>query len=94
MLNAAYKRWEKKYPDKVKEKFRRKVSRHRIERNVHNKVRYYVKKGVIVRHPCIVCGSKRLVEGHHEDYNKPLDVIWLCQSHHRDIHEQKKAVNY
>jgi hypothetical protein len=28
-------------------------------------------------------------EGHHEDYAKPLEVIWLCQSHHQRLHAKR-----
>lgn len=31
------------------------------------------------------CSSKP--EGHHADYDRPLDVVWLCQQHHREAHK-------
>ena len=35
--------------------------------------------------PCFICGAKK-VEGHHPDYDRPLDVVWLCPKHHRKLH--------
>lgn len=35
--------------------------------------------------PCVVCGKEKS-QGHHEDYSKPLDVVWLCTRHHQDRH--------
>jgi hypothetical protein len=35
---------------------------------------------------CIDCNKNCKPEGHHEDYSKPLDVIWLCQSCHAKRH--------
>lgn len=26
------------------------------------------------------------VHAHHPDYSRPLDVVWLCSSHHREAH--------
>ena len=39
----------------------------------------------LTRKPCVVCGSDK-AQGHHEDYDKPLEVEWLCIRHHHDRH--------
>lgn len=44
-----------------------------------------IKKGTLKRLPCGICGDPKS-HGHHEDYNKPLDVKWLCSKHHRLEH--------
>ena len=54
----------------------------------HNAIRRAVKSGVVIVKPCIICGSEKSV-AHHEDYDKPLDVIWLCQLHHIQLHHKK-----
>ena len=47
-------------------------------------------RGTIVRLPCEVCGVPN-AEGHHEDYSKPLDVRWLCRTHHMQLHRRVAA---
>ncbi len=42
-----------------------------------------IQAGRLVRQPCQECGEVRS-EAHHEDYSKPLEVIWLCKPHHRE----------
>lgn len=46
-----------------------------------------VASGKIKKEPCSVCGELK-AQGHHEDYFKPLDVVWLCQVHHTERHKQ------
>jgi hypothetical protein len=48
-----------------------------------------VRGGHIARKPCEKCGNPE-AEGHHEDYDKPLDVVWLCRQHHAERHIQIK----
>lgn len=52
-----------------------------------------IRKGVLVNpKQCSECGSTSHVSGHHDDYNKPLDVRWLCHSCHYDWHQINKAL--
>ncbi len=53
----------------------------------HNMVRNAVKTGKLVRQPCCRCGNPKTV-AHHEDYDKPLDVMWLCQVCHTQRHKE------
>ncbi len=36
--------------------------------------------------PCLICGGHENVQGHHKDYSKPLDVVWLCVKCHHRVH--------
>jgi hypothetical protein len=39
---------------------------------------------VCEKEDCVVIG-----QGHHDDYDKPLDVRWLCRKHHFEEHQTK-----
>lgn len=46
-----------------------------------------VAKGDIVRPDrCSRCNEPCIPEGHHTDYSKPLDVVWLCRNCHAKEH--------
>jgi hypothetical protein len=60
----------------------------------HQLVALALRRGDLVRQPCQVCGVTTMVNAHHDDYSKPLDVIWFCGKHHREYHvklERKDA---
>lgn len=44
-----------------------------------------VRDGRVLKEQCYVCGEAK-VEGHHPDYDRPLDVVWLCTKHHKLTH--------
>jgi hypothetical protein len=53
----------------------------------HGKVSSAIKSGVLVRSKCERCGDEKSV-AHHEDYDKPLEVMWLCQPCHKQRHKE------
>lgn len=65
------------------------AKRNRIKVNAALKARRAVQKGDIAKKSCEVCGAVK-VQGHHDDYSKPLEVRWLCQKHHKELHRRYK----
>jgi hypothetical protein len=53
----------------------------------HNAVSRAIKKGDLVRLPCQKCNNSKSL-AHHEDYDKKLDVVWLCQPCHKQRHKE------
>lgn len=53
-------------------------------REAHHKVAYALRTGALTKQPCWVCGLNAVA--HHPDYSRPLDVVWLCQPHHKQAH--------
>lgn len=46
-----------------------------------------IRDGKLIKiNKCVVC-KKSPADKHHCDYNKPLDVMWLCRKHHKAWHK-------
>ncbi len=56
----------------------------------HNAVSNAVRDGRLDKAPCVICGSEQ-VHGHHDNYARPLDVVWLCAVHHAERHREAIA---
>lgn len=67
--------------------------RNKHKRNAHLKVSRAVMNGTIKReNNCSNCSSDIKVEAHHEDYSKPLEVIWLCSKCHHLRHKELREI--
>lgn len=64
------KEYREKYPKKYK---------------AHNLVNNAIRKKYLIAEPCEICGNEN-THGHHDDYDKPLNVRWLCPEHHKEWH--------
>lgn len=88
----AYDRERAKRPERAKASAEissiwRKQDRRRTK--CHNAVTRAVRSGKLVREPCSWLGcSETKTIAHHESYDRPLDVVWYCQPHHKARHKQ------
>lgn len=61
-----------------------------VRKAAHQILTYAIKAGLIIPPAaCEKCHSQthgRALDGHHLDYSKPLEVIWLCRSCHEKEH--------
>jgi hypothetical protein len=52
-----------------------------------------IKRGDLVRpRHCSECNSTYKIEGHHNDYTKPLEVRWLCEKCHKNWHNYNEPI--
>ena len=54
--------------------------------NARSSAGVYLRRGKIRKESCFVCGSDK-TEMHHKDYDKPLDIEWMCRSCHLWLHD-------
>lgn len=59
----------------------------RMKSNARAYVNVYQHRGLIEAKPCEHCGNPE-AEKHHEDYNQPLAVTWLCRKCHLAEHRE------
>jgi hypothetical protein len=75
------------------------IIRQRVQQCVYRAIR----EGVLVIKPCEVCGAhptetqsngrtRRGVVAHHDDYNQPLNVRWLCKPCHIRWHARNASI--
>jgi hypothetical protein len=84
--------------EKCDEQYKRKVEMYhedevfKFKSQVRALTRSYIRAGVLVEQPCEDCGEKE-VQAHHDDYNKPMDIRWLCVVCHNEHRKNEKQSN-
>lgn len=73
VLSIRQKRFREKYPNRAK---------------IYSSVARAIRHGDLEKAPCINCGDPN-TEGHHPDYSKPLEVVWLCSTCHKRRHRSE-----
>ena len=76
---------------KTHEEILRNRKKYRDRINVRKILNYHVKSGNILKSTCCDdCNGNIKLEAHHEDYSKPLDVMWLCINCHKKRHRKNE----
>ncbi|MFN4062400.1 MAG: hypothetical protein ACK4IA_16850 [Paracoccus hibiscisoli] len=57
-----------------------------LKYSAHLAVRRALASGRLTKAPCEVCGAAT-VDAHHDRYDRPLEVRWLCRTHHVKLHQ-------
>lgn len=85
---------KEQHPEKIFET-RMKVFMKRKTRTSLYKLMDAALKAGVIKNPgvCSVCGctsEDHRIEAHHEDYDKPLDIVWVCTPCHRKLDGERR----
>lgn len=78
--------WQQNNRKKINKLAREYSAKNPLKNQAREKVRKAKRNGLITPITCEICGKPQTI-AHHEDYNKPLDVWFLCELHHAGRHK-------
>ena len=85
-LQRARERYQKNKKAKIADSTKRNKT-NPLKTKARRDVNHAICRQKLNRLPCEVCGNKNS-HAHHEDYSKPLEIRWLCQKHHSEVHRK------
>jgi len=84
--------WRRDHPEKARVIFKRAVAAMPERRKAREIVHAAVRRGKLTKPTtCEDCSQEvpgQKLHGHHEDYSKPLEVIWCCDKCHAARHRK------
>lgn len=94
-LREANKRYRTENPDQVRETSERYRAGNPEKRRAHYAVNSAIRAGKLVpARTCEKCDTASKLEAHHEDYSRPLDVMWLCRICHNARHRKLNNLSH
>lgn len=85
------KNWRKNHSEEAKIKDRYRHSKYKEKDRANDIIHKAIQRGHLKKPKrCEFCLLIKSLEAHHEYYNKPLEVIWLCKKCHNEWHKWKK----
>ena len=82
-------KWSRTHPEKCATYQRAARQRYPERFHARSRTNNAIVGGHLTRQPCEVCDTLP-THAHHDDYTKPLDVRWLCQAHHFQLHKEEQ----
>lgn len=79
------------YKERIRLQSIKKRQDHPEKQSARLAVRMAIVRGDLIRGLCVKCGDAD-TQGHHEDYSKALDVVWLCRPHHEERHRELRLM--
>jgi hypothetical protein len=84
------KTWRKKNPEKIVEHVKNWRSKNVDKVRTWQKYQDAILAGKIIAKTCCEKCNSQPVQAHHEDYSKPLEVIYLCKKCHSARHKEMR----
>ena len=85
-VRSMYNSWSRSYNKTENGKRLKSKNWDKVKLQGRDYVYFLVRK--LEKKPCEKCGTSKYVHAHHDDYSKPLDVLWLCPLHHKQRHKE------
>lgn len=88
-IRAKSRRYYQEYKEEIRVRSYERHLLHPERIKAVSELNHAIEAGRIARPEiCSTCDQKSEfpIEGHHPDYSKPLEVIWLCKSCHSELH--------
>lgn len=90
-VKAYAEEWEKNNKEKRRRINSRSKTNHPYESYIRDQTNNAIKLGKLIRKPCEICGVEP-TDAHHDNYNKPLEVRWLCRKCHAEWHKDNEPI--
>lgn len=89
-----FKRYYHNNKERVRAIIYKSIEKHKEKQKAREMLNWHVNSGKVKKpDTCENCNVKDIIQGHHPDYSKPLEVMWLCTPCHSRQHRLERMAN-